>query len=145
MEHQFCGVFVFDKKLYVDRQKDAGGPRRMLWPLRELPMTIDAKRLGEEVFAALADYRSDGCPIPDDQSEVSNEQLLDFFGERSVGAFERKKKGIAVRRDVESGAIAVFRSNGKHLLDLQGSDDPSRLGSAIRKHLALPGSDPTQV
>ena len=144
MVHQYCGVFAFKGTLYVNREEGVGGPRRMLWPLKVLPMTIDAESLGAELMAALEDYREGGRPILADEWEVLIRRSLDFFGEKSVGAFERKKKGITVRRDVKSGTIALFRSNGKHLLNLQSSDDPSRLGSVIRENLALPDSDPTQ-
>ena len=141
MEHQFCGVFVLNKNLHVVREEKVGGPRQMRWPLRELPMNIDAESLGKETLAALADYRIDGRPMSRDEGEAFNQRLLDFFGERSIGAFERKKNEVTVRRDVASGAITLFPERGEDVLDLDSSEDPTRLGSSIRKHLALPDSD----
>ena len=116
----------------------------MVWPLKELPLTIDAESLGKEVLASLADYRIDGRPILADEWDVLNQELLDFFGEKSIGAFERKKKEVTVRRDVASGIITLFPERGEDVLDLESSEDPTRLGGSIRNHLALPDPDPTQ-
>ena len=127
MDYQFCGVFLLKKKLYMVREEGVGGPRRMVMPLKELPVDIDPNDLAEEVFAALDDYREEARPVTVDELETLNDDLLGFFGERSVAAFERKKKDVTVRRGVKSAEIRLFEANGREL--------PSELGLKIKSEV----------
>ena len=137
MEDQFCGVFIFKKTLYLNREVGVRGPRRMVTPLKELPLDIDAKSLGEEVFAALDDYRETGQSIAAAEWELLNNELLDFFSEKSVAAFERKKKDVSIRRNIESGE---FRILGPRDEEVEAANmDPRQLGATIKGFLGLPG------
>ncbi|HJU39572.1 MAG TPA: hypothetical protein VJ724_08360 [Tahibacter sp.] len=86
----------------------------MQWPPQRLADDIDVDALRREIVAALADYSDLGRSIPASEWAVLNQRLLDFFDEKSVGAFERKKIEITIRQNVAAGDYSLFGS-GKHL------------------------------
>lgn len=135
MEYQFCGVFLLKKKLYIVRQEEVRGAGRIVMPLKEVRLNIDADALHEELLAALDDYRRDARPVTRNEVEKLNDELLEVVGEKSVAAFERKKKDVTIRREIGSGEIRLFKANGQEATGL----DLGNLGHAIKSFLELPG------
>ena len=135
MEHLFCGVFVFKKRLYISYEEKVGGPRCMLFPPKEFDPGIDATHLGKEVESALSAYVDNGRRIYADEWEELNKQLLDFFGEKSIGAYERKKKEVTVRKETATGHIELFGpKNKEYLLE---NPDAEQLGLKVKELLSL--------
>ena len=133
MDYQFCGVFVLKERLYLVREEGVGGPRQIAMPLRELPLNLDARRLGEEVLSGLDDYREIGRQASG--GEGLNRQLLSFVDEKSVAAFERKKKEVTVRREVMLGDVRLF---GPRDEEMEVKDpEPEKLGEIIKNLLGL--------
>ena len=106
----------------------------MILPPRELTATVDANHLGAQLLGALDEFRDSASSLRPEEWESLNRQLLDHFGERSIAAFERKKREVTVRREVESGEIHLFSGKGEHL----GTTDPVRLGEIVKELLRLP-------
>ena len=105
---QFCSVFKYQGKLYLGHQRDANGPRFLLFPPKTLENSIKAKDLGGLVEEALSAYVQKGDPIYALEWEVLNKQLIDYFSASSVSAFERKKRNVTVRREVKSGLVELY-------------------------------------
>lgn len=134
MEYQFSGVFVFKKRVYVTYEERVGGPRVML-SAKEMPPPLSAAALGAEVEKALGEFQDKGRVIYADEWETLNQRLLKSFGEKSVSAFERKKKEVTVRRATDTGRVALIGPKDKEI----ELDHPTveELGQAIMGLLGL--------
>ena len=135
MEYEFCALILFRGKLYVGREEKVGGPRRLLLPPKEVPTDSDAITLGNELLAALADYRDAGHPMYADEWQRAERQLLDFFGASSVASFERKKRDVTVRRHVPAREIHL--SGATDDWTVVPDEDPLRLGLAAKELLGI--------
>lgn len=139
MEYLFCGVFVFKKRLYLEYQEDMGGPGCIVFPPKELDPGIDGSELGQEIESALSAYVDNGRRIYADEKEELNKQLLNFFGEKSIGAYERKKKGMTVRKETATGHIVLFGpKNKEYVLD---NPDTEQLGLKVKELLGIKSRD----
>ena len=135
MEHVFCSVYLFKKRLFVRRVENARGPNCAVFPPKELDIAIDADRLAVEIEAALMDYRELGRKIEPEEWAERNKRLLEFFGESSISAFERKKKEVTVRRETATGQVALFGPKDKEV----ELDNPTgqQLGQVVKDLLGL--------
>lgn len=104
----------------------------MILPPSELDPNVSAESLKEHVCDALEDYESEGPSISASEWDALNQQLLAFFGAKSVAEFERKKKDITVRRNTDTGDIDLFWGDGDSCLM---AVDPDELGITIRAKL----------
>ena len=124
MKHRFCGVFTHKKLMYVIRLANANGPNCMVWPPKPLYSGLTQIQLGSEIENALNDYADLGRPIYAPEWHERSQRLLAFFGEKSDGIFQRKKKDISIRLDLPE---RVFRladgSTGKLLFELQSLEE----------------------
>ena len=134
LSHQFCAVFRFGSRLYLAREADALGPRKLLLPPEELPSDISDTDLTEAVYSALNDFHSIGRSIYADEWKTLNSELIEYFDVSSVSEFERKKSGVTIRKDTESGEVCIFRSDGSGG-EIVVCD--SQIGSRIRELLGL--------
>ncbi len=130
MEYQYANVFLFKGTVFVQDCEYVGGPDRGVWPARaELVRPIEPAALGDAALKSLEAYQDRGRVVHADEWEILNQQLLDFFGEKSVSAFERKKKGITVRRDTGAGRVTLIGRKDKEIeLDNPNAEE---LGQAI--------------
>jgi len=106
----------------------------MVHPPKELDPKIEAEMLGAEVRAALDAYRELDIVVYASEWEALNRELLEFFGEKSVSSFERRRTGITLREDITSGEIRLFK--GRELVTLQ-APGLREIGETIKKHLKL--------
>lgn len=135
VDFQFCGVFLFSKRLFVSQEEKVGGPRRMLFPPKEVDAGSSLDWLGCEVDYALSSYRNSGRKIHADEWEALNQQLLDYFDERSISRFERKKKEVTIRRCISTGAVVIFDQKGREVdLNRPTSEE---IGKTVKNLLGL--------
>jgi hypothetical protein len=113
MNHRFCSVLLINKRLFVARQANANGPGCIVFPMEELE-SPDSAELRRVLRAALTAYFDLGRGIGPAEWEDLNRKLLEATGVSSINEFERKKKEITVREDVNLGEFALFGS-GKSL------------------------------
>ena len=136
--YRFCSVYLFRGRLFLAREEGVRGPRKSVFPPSELDRAIGAAHLGLEVRGALASYREASNPVYADEWEVLNQQLLEFFGEKSVASFERKKTSVTVREHAPTGEVRFFTPNESGVV-LRGPSD-EELGSTVQSLLGLPRS-----
>lgn len=140
MNHRFCGVFKFQRQMYIQRQADANGPGVAIFPPKPLYKGLSLQGFADEIESALRDYKSLGRSIYADEWEQLNRQLLSYFGERSVSSFERKKKEVAIRYEDRSGEFMLFvGNNGRVLAEVRSAQDAAR---AIYEYLGEPSTVP---
>lgn len=101
----------------------------------ELDSAIDSVGLGRHIRRALDAYRETGQVVYAPEWEARNRRLLEFFGERSVSSFERKKKEVTVREEVATKEIRFFTPKESSIV----LHDPSEeeLGASVRSLLGL--------
>ena len=98
MLYKFCGVFTLKKQMYLVRQANANGPGVTIWPPKPFYSGLTHQQMAFEIKSALNDYFDLGRAIYAPEWEERSKQLLSFFGERTISAFERKKKEITIRQ-----------------------------------------------
>lgn len=140
MQHKFCGVFKHKKQMYVARLANANGPNCMIWPPKPLFRGLSVSGLAEEIEAALRDYTSLGRSIYPEEWKERDDQLLTYFGERSVSAFQKKKKDIGIRYDVARGIYVLGDGNsGTVFAEVTSALDAAR---AIYERIGEPTTEP---
>lgn len=140
MEHRFCGVFKHKKQMYLVRLADANGPNCIVWPPKPLYRGLTLAQFAEEIEHALNDYTSLGRPIYADEWKQRSEQALAYFGEKSDGAFQRKKNEVGIRYDVARGVYRLADGTTGLLITEVGSAlDAAR---AIYERIGEPTTDP---
>lgn len=96
---QFASVIWSKGWLYICREEYVGGSRILIWPLEEIPMDVEAIRLGRASIAALDGYVLGDRIVYADEKRELGKQLLHFFGYKSIPEFHRKTIGIGIRRE----------------------------------------------
>lgn len=136
MEYQYADVFLFKGTVFVQDCEYVGGPDRGVWPARaEFSGPIEPAALGDAALKSLEAYQDSGRFVYADEWERLNQELLDFFGEKSISAFERKKKGVTLRRHAAAGYVALICKKGKEIeIDNPKAED---LGQEIMRLLGL--------
>ena len=132
----FCSVVRLEDRVYVFSEADADGPRRLKLPPRKLKIDRLDVELGLAIQKALDEYESDGRPIPADEWNELNDRLLELVGEKSVSAYERKKRGLTVRHDEGRSEVTLYAKSGEVVASLNPIDWPKAV-SIIRRKLRL--------
>lgn len=94
--------------MYLVREAKANGPRCTVWPPKPLYRGLTTEQFVAEIESALNDYADLGRPIYPQEWEIRTQQLLAFYGEKSVAAFERKKKDLTIRQNISENSYSLF-------------------------------------
>ncbi len=101
-------------------------------PPKLLDSDVSRTQLGEEIRSALDDFSYLGRSIPAEEWEALNEQLLEFFGEKTVAAFERKKRNVTVRLEEATGEVQLFGPKSSNEVFQRDTDWASIADAACR-------------
>jgi hypothetical protein len=121
MREKFCGVFKHKKQMYIVRLANANGPNCIVWPPKPLYRGLTAEEFACEIEDALNDYSSLGRSIYPQEWKERSEQALAYFGEKSDGAFQRKKKDITIRQDKDQNAYVLVDGTSGAVIEEVGS------------------------
>ncbi|TGD70587.1 hypothetical protein E4634_20960 [Mangrovimicrobium sediminis] len=99
-------------------------------PPKETSLELSDVDLALQVLEALDEYCSLGRAIYASEWEEINNNLIKYFGCRSISQFERLKRGVTVRQEYGSDSIVVFTDNDE---EISVPISPEILGSKLKQ------------
>lgn len=110
IKYRYCSVYVHKRQMYIQRQLSSMGGDLMDWPPKPLDVGLTQEQLSAEIASALEDYRQISRRVLVPELQEMTKRMLEYFGEKSISAFEKHRRVISIRQDVSQGVYVLFAS-----------------------------------